>query len=71
MRRERLEHIFIGGKPKGVLTSVEHLDYQGTIDGKPAYKLSALEKWKSAAITTWFLLVLAGLYWFARAHGYV
>jgi hypothetical protein len=67
--RERTEHRFIDGKPKGLHLTVEELDYQGTVDGKPSYALPSRDRWKSAAITSWVgLAVVVAWCWMHSAH---
>lgn len=61
--RQRLEHMFINGKPKGKLVSVEDLDY--TDNG---YTLSTLEKWQSAAIVSGLINVVLLLMWWSASH---
>ena len=65
--RQRLEHYFIDGKPTGIKTTVEHLNYQGTVDSKPSYAMSEMEKWKAAAVTGWVLLACALGYLFLHS----
>ena len=62
--RARFEHRVIDGKPVGLRTTVEHQRYLGFIDGKPAYELSAVEKWRALCITTWVGIAAFVLYHF-------
>ena len=47
--RRRIEHRVIDGKPKGILTTVEHLEYGGLENGKRVYSSSEVDKWKAIA----------------------